>query len=383
MFGRGSVGFLLTYILIGTSAMAETTGESPGGAEIKLKMLMHTFRAEMENLRPFLVSEEKFQNPKARVKIEKSLEALQDRTQASAPQTVEANPGFRLNFAMMSYHFKKTKQAFDFGAYELARRNLNATGTFCIGCHSQIPEAKGKTRVIWGDEAGKGPVTMDTAEYLFVMRYFDLALKAYDELARGFPRNKMSSEQLPLLYRRKLALLARVKRSPDLALQNLRGDLENKKLPAAVAHEVRAWIESFEVWKNELVPLESLDPSKLLVSIKDNMPKSGVQMPVDSDVVRYLRFSGLLYERLFKETGASTNQELLYLLAQIEKTLGRKYWYSLHQSYWRECVISFPKSEITKLCFDAYAKDIEEQFAGRAHVPVEIQSTVESLKRYL
>lgn len=383
MIGRGSVGFLLTFLMIGTSAMAEATAESPAGAEIKLKILMHTFRAEMERLRPFLVSEEKFQNPKARPLIEKSLAALQDRTQGSAPQTIEANPGFRLNFAMMSYHFKKTKQAFDLGAYELARQNLNATGTFCIGCHSQMPEAKGKTRVIWGDEGGTGPVTMDTAEYLFVMRYFDLALKAYDDLARGFPKNKMSSDQFPLLYRRKLALLARVKRSPDLALQNLRGDLENKKLPAAVVHEVKAWIESFEAWKKESSPLESLETSKLLVYVKDNMPKSGVQTPVDSDVVRYLRFSGLLYERLLKDTGALSNQETLYRLAQIEKTLSQKYWYSLHQSYWRECVISFPKSDVTKLCFDAYAKDIEDQFAGRAHVPAEIQSTVEALKRYL
>ncbi|MBL7686601.1 MAG: hypothetical protein JNJ49_01110 [Bdellovibrionaceae bacterium] len=383
MIGRGSVGFLLAILMIGTSAMAEATAESPAGAEIKLKILMHTFRAEMERLRPFLVSEEKFQNPKARPLIEKSLAALQDRTQGSAPQTIEANPGFRLNFAMMSYHFKKTKQAFDLGAYELARQNLNATGTFCIGCHSQMPEAKGKTRVIWGDEGGTGPVTMDTAEYLFVMRYFDLALKAYDDLARGFPKNKMSSDQFPLLYRRKLALLARVKRSPDLALQNLRGDLENKKLPAAVVHEVKAWIESFEAWKKESSPLESLETSKLLVYVKDNMPKSGVQTPVDSDVVRYLRFSGLLYERLLKDTGALSNQETLYRLAQIEKTLSQKYWYSLHQSYWRECVISFPKSDVTKLCFDAYAKDIEDQFAGRAHVPAEIQSTVEALKRYL
>lgn len=383
MIGRGSVGFLLAFLMIGTSAMEEATAESPAGAEIKLKILMHTFRAEMERLRPFLVSEEKFQNPKARPLIEKSLAALQDRTQGSAPQTIEANPGFRLNFAMMSYHFKKTKQAFDLGAYELARQNLNATGTFCIGCHSQMPEAKGKTRVIWGDEGGTGPVTMDTAEYLFVMRYFDLALKAYDDLARGFPKNKMSSDQFPLLYRRKLALLARVKRSPDLALQNLRGDLENKKLPAAVVHEVKAWIESFEAWKKESSPLESLETSKLLVYVKDNMPKSGVQTPVDSDVVRYLRFSGLLYERLLKDTGALSNQETLYRLAQIEKTLSQKYWYSLHQSYWRECVISFPKSNVTKLCFDAYAKDIEDQFAGRAHVPAEIQSTVEALKRYL
>ncbi len=379
------LGFVITILVNGAlgAPPVEVSKDSPAASDVKLKILMHTFRAEMEKLRPYLVSEGKFQDPKVRAQIEQSLTALQDRTQSPAPLTIEENPGFRLNFAMMTYHFKKTKQAFDLGALELARQNLNATGTFCIGCHTQMPEAKGKGRIVWGDEAGSGPLTIETAEYLFVMRYFDLALKAYDDLARGFPKNKLSADQLSILYRRKLALFARVKRTPAEAIQNLRRDLENQSLPPSLVEEVKVWVGAFEAWQKETLSPEAMPTAKLLSYVKDSLPKGGFQVSADVDVVRDLRLSGLLYERLLKDTGAQTNQEILYRLGQIERALAKKYWYSLHQSYWRECVISFPKSETTKLCFDAYAKDIEEQFAGRSRLPPEIQSTIDSLKRYL
>ena len=353
--------------------------------DIKLKMLMHSFLSEMEKLRPYLTSEENFQSAKARTVVGPAIAALQSRTVGDAPDTIEKNAGFRLNFGMLKYHFRKTKEAYDIGAFELARQNLNATGAICLGCHSQLPQKPGKPFPTWAERDESKKLTLEEAEYLFVMRNFSGALAAYDELVQGFPKNGIDASQLPALYRRKLALLARVQRDPAVAIQNLKKDLLNEKIPAGTQQDLKSWISYFEKWQKESVNPESLSTEALLKYVKENMPE-GIERqiaPADADIVRFLRLSGLLYERLLKEPGSSPAQELVFRLALIEKILAKKYWYSLHQAYLRECIVGFPKSATSKLCFDTYVKDIQEQFAARSRVPEGAQATIDSLKKYV
>jgi hypothetical protein len=79
----------------------------------------------------------------------------------------------------------------------------------------------------------------------------------------------------------------------------------------------------------------------------------------------------------------SSGNRSMFRLAIIEKQLARKYWYSLHQAYLRECIIGFPNSATTKLCFETYTKDIEDQFAGRSQIPPGAQSTIDSINKYV
>lgn len=375
------IGILLmpfALLMLATHVNGEVT-------DVKLKVLMHSFLAEMEKLRPYLATEESFRSPKAQKIIGASIEILQNKATGDAPDTIENNSGFRLNFGMLKYHFRKTKEAYDMGALELARQNLNATGAICLGCHSQLPKQTAKSFPVWAQRDPGKKLTLESAEYLFVMRNFDGALAAYDELAQGFPKNQLEASQLPELYRRKLALLARVQRDPAAAIRNLNKDLSNNKLPADTREEIKSWIGYFQQWQKESVNPDSLSTEKLLKYVKENLPE-GVDRriaPADPDVVRYLRLSGLIYERLLREAGTSTAQELVFRLAIIEKQLAKKYWYSLHQAYLRECIIGFPKSATTKLCFETYTKDIEDQFAGRSQIPPGAQSTIDSLKKYV
>ncbi len=364
---------------------ASQTWAEAEASDIKLKVLMHSFLSETEKLRPYLSSEESFSNPKAQKAISASIAKLQNKAHDEMPDTIQRNSGFRLNFGMLKYHFRKTQEAYDLGALELARQNLNATGAICLGCHSQLPKKEGKAFPVWAVRNKAEKLTLEAAEYLFVMRNFEGALSAYDELVQGFPKNKLQASQLPELYRRKLALLARVQRDPSAAIVSLNKDLSNSKLPADIRQELKAWIGYFEQWQKETVNPETLTTEALLKHVKENMPE-GIERriaPADPEVVRYLRLSGLLYERLLREPGTVTAQELVFRLALIEKVLAKKYWYSLHQAYLRECIIGFPKSAISQQCFETYSKDVEDQFAGRSQIPPGAQSTIDSLKKYV
>lgn len=353
--------------------------------DVKLKVLMHTFRTEMQSLQPLIVSEEKFRDPKVHTKIEKALARLQEKADSSISPTLQAQPGYRLNLAGLSYHFKKTKEAFDLGAFELARQNLNATGAYCITCHSQLPQGKGGNFPVWGELPADEPASLPAAEYLFILRNFDAALKVYDELARQFPKSDLKREDFAQLYRRKLALFARVKRDPELAIKNLSADLANKKIPADVAAEVRNWIKAFEELKKVAKKPETLGIESLLGFVKEQMPGAADKqiMPNDGDIVRFLYLSGLVFERLSSDLPATQAQEFLILLAEMEKQLGKKYWYSMHQAYLRDCVLGYPKSDLSKKCFELYKRDTEEQFAGRAQIPPAARQSIESLERYV
>ena len=165
---------------------------------------MRAFENEMTKLQPYLTSEEKFKSPQARKVVAASLAVLEAKTKADPVDQIQKNPGFRLSFSLMSYHVQKTKRVFDLGAFEFARQNLIATGGFCMACHTQAPPPKkGHARHVGANRVQS--VTIENAEYMFMTRNFDLALEMYDGLARGFPKNQLSPDRLPELYRRKLA----------------------------------------------------------------------------------------------------------------------------------------------------------------------------------
>ncbi len=351
----------------------------------QLMTLMHTFEKELTKLRPYLVADEKFKDPANRAEIQKSLKVLEESVKGDRPATIEGNPNFSLNFSLMSYHVQRLIRAFDHGGFEIARRDLNATAHFCVTCHTQIPTPKGSLAGLWmGPETEAA--TFENAEFLFITRRFKAALEKYDELVRKFPKSGLKSEQVGEVFNRKLALFARVMRDPHEAVINFKKDLENKELPAEFQTNLKTWILAFESWKAEKTKIDSMKIDELVAFANKNRPTADTRKLTSSDpeLVRALRLSGKLYEFLTKDPGGKHSQEILLNLALIEKQLSQLYWYSLYQSYLRECVLKYPKKPLTKTCFDLYEADVKEQFASElVSLPSDVRNTIEVLRRNL
>jgi len=378
------VGSLITLMATAGAQTKQTKqAKEPAPDRWQLMNLMHTFERELSALRPYLVSDEKFQDPKAKPEIQKSLDSLESAVKSARPPTIETNPGLNLNFSMMSYHIQRTKRVFERGNYEYARRNLNATTGFCVTCHTQTPVPKASLGGLWVDPTSE-PVSLESAEFLFITRRFDLALERYDQLARKFPKSGLQPGQLADVYNRKVALFARVMRDPQAAIENLKKDLENKELPADIQTNLKAWIGDFERWKNESPKLTEMSRDVFLEHVRKIRPtQTRTLVPSDPDLVRNLRISGLLYEHLMKDPSGDGAQEILYDLALFERQLAKLYWYSPYQSYLRECVLKFPKKPLSKSCFEMYESEVTEQFAGRSALPEDVRSSLEALRRTL
>lgn len=374
---------ILIFLLNGASpARADVTAAERG----QIQAWMHAFEAELAKLRPYLVSDDSFQDANARKRIGEALTSLEKQASSGTPKGIEANPGFRVTYDLMAQHLRHTRKAFDDGKYGYARLRLNATTNFCASCHAQMPERKNEFVGEWGEMADLKAATLVNAEYLFITRRFDQALAKFDVLIRTYPASGLKAEQVMAVYGRKLAIFSRVKRDPGAAIANLRADLKNGKLPKDARASIEVWISVFERWKkkNKVDP-SKLPTEKLIAFVKENAPgdKFRKLMPSDPDVVTYLHLSGLLYERLLSESEARFSQEILYYLAGLERPLAPLHWYSLSDSYWRECITKYPKMAYTKRCYEAYETELRERYPAQGKSAEDVRIQLERLKSYL
>ncbi len=374
-----SLIYIFSFLLILQWAYAKNFEKDTA----RIKRLMHTFDEQISKIRPFIVSDEKFISAEGGRAVGQSIKILNAETKKWSSEELEAVPGFRVTFRLLRDHFEKTNALYKNGEYEYARLMLNSVPNYCVTCHTQLPE-KSKTYEFI-DGSGKKARTLDDSEFLFITRRFDRALEGYDELIKNFPKGSLRAEHLPLVYRRKLAIFARVKRDPDLAIRSLRNDLQNKELPVDTKNNIEAWVSYFEAWKASKDDPEKMSDSKLLEYAEKNMLDSDGRKiaPADPRAVTYLRISGLLYERIAKRKDDTLAPNMLYYLGISEKNIGSLYWYSLGDIYFTECITKYPHRTITKKCYKAYESSVLARYKTEGAIPAETKDSLKSYRKYL
>jgi tetratricopeptide (TPR) repeat protein len=348
----------------------------------RTKVLMHSLVLEFAKMNPYLASDKAFSSEKGREVVGESLKILAGKVK-SPPAALKKSTGFRITYNLLADHIEKTNDVFTRGEMEYARMKVNGIGNLCAACHMQAPKISNYSAFEFIAERGK-EATFENAEFLFVIRRYDESLALFDRLVRAYPSKNLASDQLSEVYRRKLAIFARVYRDPIVATTNLKEDLKNGNLPMDIRREIEAWISTLDKWK-----LEKSDPAKmktpeLLAFVRKNLPATvGRKItPSHPELLSVLRLSGLLYERLYQEPDSPQTQELLYSLAQFERALSPLYWYSLNEIYLKECIVQFPKREFSKKCFEAYREGMQERYFGRT-LPDGVKRSLDALKAYL
>lgn len=353
-----------------------------GDDQGRIKSLMHTFLMEIYRLQPYMNSEQDFASPKGKEVVGESLMLLDKKVQNPPPE-LKSHTGFRITFSLLADHIARTKQLFEKGELEYARIRLNSTTNMCASCHMQAPKISSQSPfAVFNDLSEQANYT--NATFLFTIRRYDEALAQLDQLARRFPKSAVTSDQLNDVYRRKLAIFARIKRNPTLGISNLREDLKNKDIPMDIQRNIQAWIEAFQKWQAESENPEKLKTEQLVSFVAKDIPPllNRRIAPADPDLLKLLRLSGLLYERLYNSADAKTTQQLLYYLAMCERSLAPLNWYSLNEIYLKECVVRYPHQAFSKKCFDAYREGMQERFANRP-MPEGVRKSIDALEDYL
>ena len=364
--------------LLGTVALKTSAAEVDG----RTKALMHTFVVEFAKMSPYLASDSAFTSEKGKTTVTESINTLVKKA-GPPPSELNQSPGFRITYGLLTDHLQKTQQALSNGEMEYARMRVNGIGNLCAACHMQAPKISHFSAFEFVAERGK-EASLPNAEFLFVIRRYDEALSLFDKLAREFPKNGLSVDQLSEVYRRKLGIFARVYRDPVQAIENLNLDLKNSKLPPTIRQSIDSWIAALGKWKSEASDPSRLKTPALLSFVNKSLPSDVTRKigPGHPQLLDILRLSGLLYERLYKEPGGEFAQELLYTLSRCERSLSPLYWYSISEIYLKECIVQYRKKPFSKKCYDAYSEGMLERYSGKP-IPEGVQQSIDALKDYL
>jgi len=350
--------------------------------QARVKALMHSFLGELSKMNPYLASEAAFSSKEGRAAVGASLKVLSREVQ-EPPVELKKSTGFRITFGLLADHITKTEKVFERGELEHARMSLNGMTNLCASCHTQTPRVADFSNFLSTVKPGVKP-TFESSNFLFVTRRYDEALAGFDALVRGYPKSGLSEVQLPELYRRKLAIFARVRRDPKGAIQNFKEDLKNPLLPVNIKQSATEWIANFSLWKDEKQDPARLSNQELIDFVAKKIPPllDRKMSAGDPELMNLMRLSGLLYERLYLEKDPAITQQLLYYLAMCERSLAPLNWYSLNEIYLKECVVRFPKGPFSKKCFEAYRSGMAERYKGRS-LPEFVKGSIDALQDYL
>ena len=330
----------------------------PGKGE-DIRSIMHYFYDRLVELRPTLVSELEFSDPKNRKTIRLVLSEVEARLKnRKSKEVLEGNTN-QATIELFQKHISATKESFELGEITRSYQGVRMATEFCISCHTHLPQ-KGMPKLDWKkDILARDPKNVRrTADFYFVTRRYDYSLNIYDYLIREFPKSVLQEAELKDIYRRKLLIFARIKRDPSAAVENLTEDLKNKKLPIGVRREVETWQKSFKEWMAEEKSNPTPKGAKQITKYAQDLMKrvEGYRGPSDSQphLVPLLKASGLLYEELFRSKKQEDKARNLFHLGQIERILGQSSFAMLGDLYLKECVRTAPESTWAPRCLREY-----------------------------
>lgn len=368
---------LIVLPLIGLSSFAKTKELKP-----EIKLTMQSFLISMKELKPFMLSYDHFAAPENKADLVKKLNTFARLAASGEGLDLQTKPGFNVTYNLLGKHLKEIEHLYSAGATESAWHRLNATGHFCIGCHSRFPGPISSLSYSWPDSDSAARLEkpeFKEAEFLFFSHQYQKSLEILNRLISSHSDPKVAGD-LPQIFERKIFYFARIQREPKAAILSLKKDLKNPNLPNEVKERIKTWITAFGRLDQELKKFPQQPSDQVLLSkAKALILKQKSELKVDlgdPQTISILWISGLLYERVLKGDTSAEMPDFLYLLARVERAFQSIRIYSLADIYLKQCVELFPKSPIARTCFNDYSVSMKQKYHLR---PETIQNSIDSL----
>lgn len=348
---------------------------------------MTGYLTQMVALKKFMISEDKFSDPKNQAVILGHLQKFSELAKQGSHDAVLSKDNFRFSQEVFREHVVDAERVFRLGSKSYARWRLNSTITVCMSCHSQLPTQN----QVFAEfvDAKMFASEFDQAEFLFATRGFDRAMVIYDKILNGYPENKASLDDLEGALQRELAYYSRVKRDPGLGILKLAVHQKNKKLPAALVKLVGTWIDQLKTWEKEGdLAVSKANDKEILDAVKKRLGANKGFQIVDRnhpELINFMRASGLLYEYLYTHPNSKALPELLYWLAVSERSMSQSFFYSLASLYLRECIVKFPADPIANQCFQSFEEETLLGYTGSAgtSLPADVKADLDWMRKHI
>lgn len=355
-------------------------------ARADVKPYMDQMLQEIFTLKPFIVSEEDYRNPKNAPLIEKSLQNMVALSEKISHEGKIRDSGFSVSSKAMTQQLKEAEIVYRVGSKDYSLWMLRSTLATCMSCHTQLPSSSTKFEFMNKDKFLAKP--FDEAEFLFIVRNFDKAVPVYEDLLVTHPQKDPSVEHAEQALSRLTYYYVRVKRDLDGFLSSLGKVLKNEKLPSFLKERIQGLQAAATKIKNQPYPeFTDKQDRDLRRFAEKNLKKelSGdFEMTPERDIA-YLRISSVLYKYLDQYPQTKLKPEILYWLSFCERRYQEKAFYSLPELYLKQCLQDYPKSKIAPSCLKEYTELVEMAYTGSSgtHIPADVKRELEDYRRQI
>lgn len=353
----------------------------------KTRVLMNEFLAELMALKKFMVSEDKFVDPKNNTEISLHLKAFAKLAKNASHDPTLSKPNFKFSRQILENHIAETERVFRLGLKPYARWQLASTVNVCMSCHTQSPISSVAFKDFNNFKTFSSE--FDQAEFLFATQSYDKALELYNKIIAGYPKNQFRSDQIETALKRELTYYSRIKRDPQQGINSIKANLKNKELPEYLQRNLNAWNLQYENWQS----LPFIDPKSATDKQIVDFAKKNIKAPMtskmmdatDPQLVTYLRISGLLYEYLQAHPQSKVTPDILYWLAICDRSIDSNFFYSLADLYLRECITKYPTAPIARECFKEFKTQLIFGYTGSrgTSIPPEVKRDLNELKKLI
>ncbi|KHD88373.1 MAG: hypothetical protein OM95_09565 [Bdellovibrio sp. ArHS] len=355
-------------------------------AQGEVKPYMDQMLKEIFVLKPYIVSDVEYRDPKNFEKIDESLKNMVSLSEKISHEGKIKKSGFAISSNALNQQLKEAELIYRVGNKDYSLWMLRSTLSVCMSCHTQLPATSTKFEFFNKEHALTKPY--DEAEFLFIVRNFDKAVPLYDEVIADYPGNGVPFENVEKAVARKVYYFVRVKRDLPGLIKSLEKNQKNKQLPELLKKKIAGFKKAAEKMKKEGYAEFNADQQAELkkyveTELKDEL-QGDFEFSPQKDIA-YLKISSVLYKYLDQYPDTPLKPDILYWLSFCERRYEQKAFYSLPELYLKQCVLEHPASAIAPSCLKEYQDLVTMAYTGSSgtHLPKDVDRELKSMKELI
>ena len=348
---------------------------------------MQGMAGDVKTLLPYLYDSRAFNDPKNRDTINKALRDFSKSAHRIDPSSGKNFIGDSLlleySISSLQEELSRAAQSFEAGQLEYSRSVAKTSLSTCFRCHSLTREGASAP---WDlDHIHNLTLApLEKADLLVAARKYEKALVFMESQLNSPEFYTSYGVDFEALLRRYLALLIRVEKDPQRALNALNKVLDRGDTPQYFLEQADGWRKSLELWRREkTVPVR--EPKALFAQVEKRFARAQALQSYDKDHagdVEYLRATTLLHDGMKIVKTPADQARALYLLGKAYEILDELGAWNLHENYYEACVRRDPKSLVAKRCFNRLEASLYMGYSGSAGVnlPGDERARLEKLR---
>jgi hypothetical protein len=335
-------------------------------------------------LKPFIASEASFNDPANAARISDALQKMVSLSRQVNHDERIKGTGFQVPAALLTQQLEDVDTVFNKGSKDYALGNLRSTLGVCMSCHTQLPAVS--TQFSTMNQSQVLSNQFEEAEFLFLIRNFDAAMKLYAELIQGYPLNKADPDDLEKAVYRQMFYYVRVARDMQGLSSMLRRNSANQQLPERLQNQIKDLITAVDAAQGDeyrhFTEAQEADLRNYAETQLSEELRGDFSMNSPENVIAALKFSSVLYEYLDAHPTTPLKPDILYWLSFSERRYLYQSMYSLPDLYLKQCVLDYPKSPVAKQCLAEYEALITLGFTGSSgtHIPDDVWQELKRMR---